>query len=67
MACWRSDEHLYYSGFCQSVTSEFAFENQSAIDLEMVEDATVYAKLLAYSETELPKLFAFNEAIIKED
>ena len=44
-------------GFCQSVSSEFAFENQSAIDLEMVEDATVYAKSIQYIlETELPKL-----------
>ena len=42
-------------GFCQSVTSEFAFENQSAIDLEMVEDATVYAQSIQYIlETELP-------------
>ena len=45
-------------GFCQSISSEFAFENLSAMDLEMVEDSSVYKKMLQHVlENELPKIY----------
>ena len=59
--CWLAGDQLQIQtlhGFCQQVSKEFAFENQCAMEMELVDDSKIYKAVFHdFFSRELPQTF----------